>query len=252
MTNATPMRKVVSLRDTADILLVGGKAAWLGKLLRATVNVPGGFVITTDAKFPLSNATTKTVLAQFDKLGAKKVAVRSSAANEDGAEQSFAGQFDTYLNVTRENLLTKIAIVHNSIANVRAASYSDRMENSVAIIVQQMVAADIAGVAFSLNPVTDDANQIVIEATRGLGEKLVSGLTTPDLFIINKDSREVLKHEVGDDKIALTKSNLDELLNYIAKIEKLAGQPIDIEWALADGKIYILQVRPITTIKEKK
>jgi len=242
------MKSVIDLREASDVRLVGGKAAWLGKLLRASINAPTGFVITTGSEFPLNNATIEIILAKFDELNAKEVAVRSSAANEDGAEQSFAGQFDTYLNVAREDLIEKINAVHNSTANDRAANYSGQAENPIAIVVQQMVAAEIAGVAFSVNPVANNPEEIMVEATHGLGEKLVSGLTTPDLFIINKGSGEILEHEIGDREINLRRENLNELLNYVAKIEKLASQPMDIEWALANGKVYILQARPITTL----
>ncbi|MCL2038011.1 PEP-utilizing enzyme [Candidatus Saccharibacteria bacterium] len=242
------MKSVANLRGAADVALVGGKAAWLSRLLRVGINVPDGFVITTEAKFPLNVAIKEEILDKFDTLNAKKVAVRSSAANEDGADQSFAGQFDTYLNVIRDDLTEKINAVHDSTTNARAVSYSGQMESPIAIVVQKMVKADIAGVAFSMNPITYNRNEIVIEATRGLGEKLVSGLTTPDLFIIDKNSREILEHETGDSKVDLTKKNLSELSDAALTIEKLSGVPMDIEWAIASGKLYILQARPITTL----
>jgi len=242
----------INLRDASDTLLVGGKAAWLGKLLRADINVPNGFVVAATAIFPLNNRTKTEILTKFDLLNTKKVAVRSSGADEDGAEKSFAGQFDTFLNVERGDLMNKITEVHNSAHNARVASYAGKSETKLAIVVQEMVAAEISGVAFSANVVTGNRDEIVVEAVRGLGEKLVSGQITPDLFIINKNSGEILTHEIGDEKINLSPKNLNEIVDFVIKIEQLAGQPMDIEWALCNNKIYILQARPITTLSEEE
>jgi pyruvate,water dikinase len=245
------MKHIINLSDAKNVSQIGGKAAWLGKLLRAGVNVPDGFVVTTTTKFPLSQAAKSDILLKLDELGAELVAVRSSAANEDGAEQSFAGQFDTFLNVERAGLVEKITQVHNSATNERVASYSNQTETSIAIVVQAMVKAEIAGVAFSVNPVTNDLSQVVVEATRGLGEKLVSGLVTPDLYVVDKNSGEIVDHKAGDSAVDLSESQLDNLLNVVQRVETLASQPMDIEWAIAGDELFILQARPITTIKER-
>jgi pyruvate,water dikinase len=241
----------MDLADARGATLTGGKAAWLGKLLRAGVKVPNGFVVTTFIEFPLSRDVKTVILNKFDELKLEKVAVRSSAAAEDGAEKSFAGQFDTFLDVTRDDLLDKIAAVHQSAKNATVKSYSEVINSAVAVVVQQMIASEISGVAFSVNPINQNADEIVIEAVNGLGEKLVSGLTTPDLFIVDKTSGDILADETGAEEVNLPDENLATLINYVKEIEQLADRPMDIEWSLADNQIYILQARPITTLNRK-
>jgi pyruvate,water dikinase len=243
------MKFVIDLRDSDDASLVGGKAAWLGRLLRAGINVPDGFVVTVAKDFSEDNRAE--ILRKFDELGAEKVAVRSSGANEDGAEKSFAGQFDTFLNVGRDDLIEKLYKVFGSANSARAQNYSSESSNGgFAVVVQTMIQSDISGVAFSANPITNNHDEIMIEVVNGLGEKLVSGLTTPDLFVINKNSGEVLTHETSAEKVDLADENLNELTEAVRKIEDLAGCPVDIEWAIAKNQLYILQTRPITTLNK--
>ena len=242
---------IVDLSDAHDVELVGGKAASLGKLLQSKINTPSGFVITTQAEFPLAAKIQDEILSKFDQTfsTSTKVAVRSSGVNEDGMEKSFAGQFDTFLNINRNNLICKITEVHTSARSQRILKYNQGIEASIAVVIQEMINPSVSGVAFSVNIITGSRDEIMIEATSGLGEKLVSGLVTPDLFVIKKDSGNILTHETGDHTITLKPKNLANLTDQINRIERFYGHPVDIEWAIANGQIYILQTRPITVLR---
>jgi pyruvate,water dikinase len=239
---------VLGLMEARTPSLVGGKGAWLSKLMRAKINVPRGFVITTRAQFPLNETLKTEILAQFEALNSARVAVRSSAVNEDGASQSFAGQYDTLLNVERANLIQAITQVHASAANARTKSYAPGETTQIAIVVQTMVAAELSGVAFTTNPLNQNSQEMMIEITRGLGEKLVSGATTPDLWIMDKTSREILAHEPGAEPLNLPENLLNQIISAAETIAKLAKKPMDIEFAIRDDELFILQARPITTL----
>jgi len=227
----------------------------------------------------LPESLKNDVLSSFNTLGAKYVAVRSSATAEDGAEHAWAGQLDTYLNTTEEDLLLNVKRCWASLFTPRAIFY--RFEKglasthiSVAVVVQQMIESEYSGIAFSVHPVTEDRNQMIIEAGFGLGEAIVSGAVTPDSYVITKSPREIIDITVSEQSRAIyRRENLDggennewkdlgekgktqvlnkeqilELADIIMKIENHYGFPCDIEWAYADGKFYITQSRPITTL----
>jgi phosphoenolpyruvate synthase/pyruvate phosphate dikinase len=222
----------------------GGKASSLAKLLQAGFKVPAGFVIYPEAKLD-------SVDSWFDKLGSDKVAVRSSALAEDGQKGAWAGQFDTYLNVTRKDLRAKIIACRDSTKNDRAQAYAKakKLESgSVAVIVQAMVPAEVSGVAFSVHPVSKDENQLIIEAVHGLAESLVSGALTPDAYIIDKRTLKVVDSELTKSQPIITESMLRKLASEIIKIEGLYGFPVDVEWSFAGKELYFLQARPITTL----
>lgn len=236
-----------------DIVLAGGKGASLGELLSMGLNVPEGFVLTTEMYGKDLSDFQKEILAQFDNLNTKFVAVRSSATIEDSPKDSFAGQFETYLNITRENLLESIKKCWNSINSARINEYLrdkeiDKDKIKIAVIVQKMVNSEKSGIAFSIHPVTQDRNQFIIEAGFGLGEAIVSGKITPDSYIIEKNKLIILdKNIVGKQQI-LSDNEILELSKLVVKIENHFGFPVDIEWATESDKIYILQCRPITTL----
>lgn len=218
----------------------------------------------------------KEIKEKFSKLGAKFVAVRSSATAEDGAENAWAGQLDSFLNTTQENLLEKVQHCWASLFTPRAIFYRfekelHKQKISVAVVVQKMVESEMSGIAFSVHPVTEDYNQIIIEAGFGLGEAIVSGQITPDSYVVEKDPRNILDINVstqergiyrmknggnewvkisGDkqDKQKLSGEKILELSEIIIGIEKHYGFPCDIEWATEDNKFYIVQSRPITTL----
>lgn len=206
----------------------------------------------------------KEIQTAFRKLGKSEVAVRSSATAEDSAEASWAGQLESFLNTTEENLLENIKKCWASLFTPRAIFY--RFEKgfhfekglhgrkiSVAVVVQEMVHAEVAGVAFSVHPVTEDRNQLIIEAVRGLGDRLVSGVITPDSYVIEKKPRRILDiNPAGQQKSEehiFSEKEILMLAEIIVRIENHYGFPCDIEWAYKDRIFYILQSRPITTLR---
>ncbi|MEK9177191.1 MAG: PEP/pyruvate-binding domain-containing protein [Patescibacteria group bacterium] len=212
----------------------------------------------------------------FKKLNTEFVAVRSSATAEDSSAAAWAGQLDTYLNTTELTVLPNVKRCWASLFTPRAIFYRFEKELhatkfSVAVVVQKMVASDAAGVAFSVHPVTEDRNQIIIEGTFGLGESVVSGQVTPDSYVVTKEPREIIdKNVVPKDKgifrkqgggnewrdippetaaeQAVPDAKVLELADAVVGIEKHYGFPVDVEWAVEKGNLYILQSRPITTL----
>lgn len=192
----------------------------------------------------------------FKKLGATYVAVRSSATAEDGKDHAWAGQLESYLNTTEKDLLQKVKLCWSSLFTPRAIFY--RFEKglhatkiSVAVVVQKMVESEVSGIAFSVHPVTEDHNQLIIEAGFGLGEAIVSGSVTPDSYVVEKEPRKISSIDVAFPAQVLTKEQILELSQIILTIENHYGFPCDIEWAYEAGKFYIVQSRPITTLKNK-
>jgi pyruvate, water dikinase len=215
----------------------------------------------------------------FKKLNSKYVAVRSSATAEDGALHAWAGQLDSYLNTTSRTLENNIKKCFASLFTPRAIFY--RFEKglndsfiSLAVVVQKMVNSEKAGVAFSVHPVTENKNQIIIEGSWGLGEAIVSGQVTPDGYVIEKKPKNILDVNLAEKSRGLfrkenggnvwknlpsKKANVQCLSNkeilklseIILQIEKHYGFPCDIEWAYEKDKFYITQSRPITTLKKK-
>lgn len=234
------MEQLRSLKDltVADAPIVGGKAAALAELMRAGFRVPDGFVVGADAEMD-----DTAVVAAFRRLASPLVAVRSSAAVEDGASESWAGQFETELNVGENGLVENIRRCRESGSSRRAKAYETRGTKvpgkfeflgtlvpsgavTIPVLVQTMIPAVVAGVAFSMNPVTGE-NVVTIEAVRGLGDELVSGRVSPD-------------------PDALTADETIEIVEAVRWIESHLGYPVDVEWAIANGELWILQARPIT------
>ena len=215
----------------------------------------------------------------FKELNTQYVAVRSSATAEDGMDHAWAGQLESYLNTTHEELIPKVQLCWSSLFTPRAIFY--RFEKglhstkiSVAVVVQKMVESEVSGIAFSVHPVTEDRNQLIIEAGFGLGEAIVSGSITPDSYVVEKEPRNILDINVATQERGmyriegggnewknipeptassqvLTNEQILELSELILKIENHYGFPCDIEWALEKGKFYIVQSRPITTLSKK-
>ncbi len=228
-----------------------------------------------DTKIPKILAAE--IKKDFKKLKAKYVAVRSSATAEDSSVASWAGELETYLNTTEKNLLQNVKNCWSSLFTPRAIFYryekklSDQ-KVSVAVVVQEMVQSEIAGIAFTVHPVTKDKNQMIIEAGFGLGEAIVSGQITPDSYVVDKrdlgisdinisEQKKMLvrKGATGDniwksvpkakqEVQVLTCKQIIELSKICLQIEKHYKKPQDIEWAFAKGKFYITQSRPITTL----
>lgn len=221
------------------------------------------------------------VVKNFILLEAPHVAVRSSATSEDAIAASWAGQLESYLNTTERTMLKHMRRCWASLFTPRAIAYRHEKglhekKISVAVVVQKMVASDSAGIAFSVHPVTEDMNQLLAEAAFGLGEPIVSGSITPDSYIVGKEPRRIIQINIAEKKQALVRSadaegnelvaiegpkvyeqvlgnaRILELADLVVAIEKHYGFPCDVEWALENGKFYILQSRPITTLHKKE
>jgi phosphoenolpyruvate synthase/pyruvate phosphate dikinase len=231
-------------------------------------------------KAPMPPDIAEAIHSEFKKLGAPYVAVRSSATAEDSSSAAWAGQLETYLNTTEEQVLENVQRCWASLFTPRAIFY--RFEKgmhgskiSVAVVVQKMVQSEVSGIAFSVHPVTEDYNQLIIEAGFGLGEAIVSGQVTPDSFVIEKEPRRIIDKnityqsralwrgecggnewrelsEVEGSKPALSDEQALALAELVLHIEKHYGFPCDIEWAYEAGTFYITQSRPITTLSNKE
>ena len=228
---------------------VGGKAEGLARLLRYGFEVPTGFVIVGAS----SESLPEDLDAHYQRIGAGRVAVRSSASGEDSSEASFAGQYETVLNVEGgEALRTAVEDCLRSVETARAVAYRDEKTSqaqvSMNVVVQQMVDARAAGVLFTVNPVTARRDQVVIDAVSGLGEALVSGHATPDHWLLSRDGR-VLDQELQGAEPVLTDDEVSVLLEGGLRAEAQCGAPIDMEWAIdRAGKLQWLQARPITRL----
>lgn len=222
----------------------------------------------------------KAVIAAYKKMSSKNelVAVRSSATAEDLPGASFAGQQETYLNVKGEaNLLDKVRACWASLFTARAIFY--REENKIehkkvkiSVIVQKMIQAEVSGVMFTIDPVTNEKEKIMVEAVWGLGELIVQGSVVPDRYMVQKETFSILSKEISDqtimqvregkdtkdikvpekikDKQKLPDEDIVEIAKIGDRLQKHYYFPQDVEWAKEDDELYIVQTRPITTIKE--
>ena len=290
----------------ADLASAGGKGANLGELVRHGFPVPAGFLVTTAAYATLladtglgaelerlldaENAAARIralftealvparvsadIAAAYAALGGGPVAVRSSATAEDLPGAAFAGQQDTFLNVVGEQAVIRAVVdCWASLWTDRAIAYRQRQridprEVSIAVVVQDMVPADTAGVLFSANPVTGERGEIVVDASPGLGEAVVSGRVTPEHYVLDSTGRTRTftpgAHEVviralagggteesagaGSPRPALGEEQLAELARLALRAQEHFGRPQDMEWAIAGGRLFVLQARPMTAL----
>ena len=230
----------------------GGKGGTLARLFQAGYPVPDGFVIMPAAfdKDQLTPASWHTIEDQLAEMRSKNgkisYAVRSSAIAEDSAYASFAGEFETVLDVrSDEAILAAIKQVHASRKSERVRAYSQAKgmdgQQEIAIVVQELVRAEISGILFTANPVTGDHSMMNGNYIYGLGEELVSGEAEPYTFSLKCPKGE---YQGPND----LKRYARRLFRLARKLVKDLGCPQDIEWAIADGKLYLLQSRPITTL----
>jgi len=234
------------------LALVGGKALNLGRLARAGLPVPPGFVLTTAAGEAGREAEAKAaVAAAYAALGGGAVAVRSSATAEDLAGASFAGQQDTFLGVEGEaGVLAAVAACRRSLTSERARAYRaaqgiPEAAVAMAVVVQRMVPAEAAGVLFTADPLAagGGATPIRVEAVHGLGEALVSGAVTPDWWLLDEHGNATA---ASPGAAVLTAQHLCDLAGLARRVRALYDAEQDVEWALAGGRIFVLQARPIT------
>lgn len=228
---------------------VGGKAAGLAKLIRMGLRVPEGYVIVGATPGQLPEGLEEACA----KLGDSALAVRSSARGEDGAETSFAGQYETVLDVRGTQALREaVERCLRSAHGARADAYRDGLSASgearMSVVVQRMVDARAAGVLFTVDPVSGARDRVVVNAVAGLGEALVSGQSAADQFVLSRDGK-VLESQAQGATPAIDATMLQALLSDALKAEEKLGHPVDMEWAIAsDGTLYWLQARPITTL----
>ncbi len=267
--------------------LLGGKATALAKLQPLTESnkcrIPAWFAVPAGAEI-----STAEIIAACEKIPAPSFAVRSSARGEDGAEHSFAGQYDSYLYVSPSDVPAAIRQVHNSHRSDHLSSYQAskniQLTDQPTALVQQMIQPDVSGVAFSADPVTGRRAHAIVSALWGTGTAIVSGEADTDTWCIDQDgnivatniAHKTIHHTINE------RSNINSLddrpklipegtattptppekqdipclteaqIKQVAALARLCacqfGCPQDIEWALADGELYLLQSRPITTL----
>lgn len=283
--------------DCHDVARAGAKAANLSRLI-ASYRVPPGFCLTAAASARWAEHTGNASVAAptpvipsalYDALAAAygdlaercgianpSVAVRSSAVDEDGVTHSFAGQYETYLNMIGVDAVAEAVLrcwrsVHTerTLAYRREQSLSET-SGRLAVLVQQLVPADASAVVFSANPVTGDRSEVVIDASWGLGESVVSGTVTPDTYVIRKVDLTVVSRTIAEKRrmtvlapvgthevpvlrqwqkaASLNDDQITELTRLGIALESTMGWPVDIECAYHGRNLYLLQCRPITTL----
>ncbi len=283
--------------------LVGAKALNLTAMMQARLPVPEGFVVTAAAyrahvstlrlgrpqrdclaavrelisASELAPHTAAEIRAAFKRLRTPLVAVRSSGTAEDLPGHSFAGLYDTYLRSTEaDGCIELVKQCWASLWTERAFDYRAQRgfphdKAAMAVVVQQLVAADAAGVVFTADPVSGSRDRLIVESCWGLGEALVSGKVTPDRFVIRRDTERVVERSIAKklvetafpptgsvveqpapaaraDKPSISDAVARKVAQLALNAERVFGTPQDIEWALAGPNLFLLQSRPITTL----
>jgi phosphoenolpyruvate synthase/pyruvate phosphate dikinase len=278
-----------------DPAVSGSKAARLSRLA-VSQQVPPGFCLTASALereghgnsvrntneqlIALSQPLLDDLACAYRRLGElcgqtdPNVAVRSSALEEDGAMSSFAGQFETYLNVKGVDAVADAVVrCQRSAGGARVQEYRRRRglspsDGRVAVLIQQLIAADVSAVLFSANPITGSREEVIVTATWGLGESLVGGAVTPDTYAVRKADLVVISRQVSQkrrmtvavpggieerdvprflqDQAALDDVMLRAVARLALTLEADQGAPVDVECALRAGQVFLLQCRPVT------
>lgn len=250
---ATSMMVNLAEASAADRALLGGKAATLAELSAAGFAVPPGIVVTGSA---LNDPDLDSQLqAAAARLGGDRVAVRSSGAAEDLPDASYAGLYESYLNVPPEQLGAAVRRCFAAAASERVAAYHERRRGvsaGMAVLVQAMVDPIAAGVAFTAHPVTGDRTRTVVTAVKGLGDQLVSGETTGEEWTVTADRGAALTPHSFDGKPVLAARQAQAVAQLaIRVVDRFGGQPQDIEWAIDHhGQLWLLQARPMTAVPE--
>lgn len=311
---STHVRSLAQL-GSGDVRIAGGKGSALGELSRLQLPVPPGFVVLTSAfeEFAFGSALglqinnllrgicdrqslrnnchaihnlivdaevpsgiASEIGATVATLGSTFVAVRSSAPLEDSITASWAGQLESFLNTTSQDLLLNVRRCWASLFSERAVSYRMHLGLSgafaTAVVIQRMVESRISGTAFSVHPVSREDSCILVESCVGLGETLVLGRETPSTYMIDKNTLLLSYKDIGQQITGLRRAKygggnesfllsrqdnssnilsdeeVRELASLVIDIEKKFGFPVDVEWAYEGDSLYILQSRPITTL----
>jgi pyruvate, water dikinase len=258
-----------------DVGCAGGKGASLARMTAEGLPVPAGFVVPSWALEEAVDGERLRALARagdyagahvlvvraepagcevdeaYAQLGAGRVAVRSSACAEDSETASYAGQQETFLNVEGAGeVRRRIVECWASFFSDRALFYRERKGSlddlRMAVVVQQMVAPEKSGVLFTVDPVRRRRDRMVVEAVFGLGEQVVSGEVTPDHYAVDR-SGSVKRERLANGGV-LQPDELTKLAELGCALQDRFGCPQDVEWAIADGQLYVLQSRPVTTL----
>ena len=253
---------------STDPGLVGAKAARLAELAEAGFPVPQGFIVTTEAfarsargHRVLLDSLASALAAAAAELGDGPLAVRSSSSAEDRDNASYAGMYETILDVRgAEALVEAIRRCWASASAARVQAYrggaiaedvrasGDTTLPAMAVLVQRLVQADAAGVAFTANPVTGDRGETLVSAVRGLGDRLVSGEASPDEWTVREGHAESRRRVEG----AIDADRARAVAELARRVERHLGSPQDVEWALAGEELSLLQARPITALPEER
>lgn len=249
-TVSKPPATVLDLAEATDEAIAGRKAAGLARLLGKGLPVPDGFVVTGAADLSSRDVIDSIEAGLAGLEGA--VAVRSSSTVEDLGDASFAGMYETMLGVDG------IDPVVAAIGRVRASGRSDRVAAyrhdlaatqpppAMAVLVQRMVPADAAGVAFGADPITGDRTVTIVSAVAGLGDRLVSGEAVSEEWVVGPSEARLRRDAVG----AIDADAARRVSDLVRQIEAIDGVPVDIEWAIADRTIFLLQARPMTALPD--
>ncbi len=260
-----------------DVAEVGGKGLSLGLMVQAGLPVPTGFCVTSAAHRRLKGQAPSAdsdlagkITEAYRALGGGPVAVRSSATAEDGAVTSFAGQQETVLGVSGDDaVLDAVGRCWASLDSERAVAYRRRQQVSddglaMAVVVQRLVPAEVAGVVFTRDPMDAEGRRMLVEASWGLGESVVSGRVSPDRFHVDRETGAVLDRHINikatqwtsagpapvpaekQTQPCLNDVQLKELAELARRVEAYYGDGRDVEWAWANGRFWLLQARPFT------
>jgi rifampicin phosphotransferase len=243
---------VLQLAAATDYHIAGRKAATLARLAAHGFPVPPGIVVPVaiferalGRNLEVPGDVAADLLSAAQEWGDVPLAVRSSGMNEDGADASYAGLFTTVLNVRGEApLVDAVRACWRSAFDAQVTSYAGALPARLGVLVQPMVAATAAGVAFTADPVTGERGCVVIDAVAGIGERLASGAATPDRWVVRGD---VIHHDLTAEA-AIDESRVRLVADLARGVEAEFGAPQDIEWALVDTEVLLLQARPITSL----
>ena len=238
------MRRLADVR-MADAAEVGGKAASLGELIAEGVRVPDGVVLTAGSAGLTAEERRSLLFVGAGNLGVGPFAVRSSGVSEDGVERSFAGMYESVLDVPAEELAGAVERCLASASSARVVGYEGADGDRMAVIVQRMIAPVAAGVALTADPINGDRRSCVVTAVRGIGERLVSGSALGDEWVVAGDAATARRQP----EHAIDRDQAKQVASEARRIAAARGIPQDIEWAIdADGALWILQARPMTAL----
>ena len=231
---------------------IGGKAYSIARLSEYNINVPKGVILPKQVWHYYEKTESKEILKDIIKevsnyINTKKYVVRSSAIGEDSSDFSWAGCFESILDVEEPQLEDAIIKCGKSLNSERVQAYRKLHNNinkieHIGILIQEYIEAEWSGVCFSSNPVTGNEEECIIEYQKGKSGSVVGGYGEPTTITINKNNKNV------KDGVDLSVNYINQIFDKIEEIYSIWKVPIDVEWVIKDKKLYIMQTRPITTI----